>query len=104
KVLTVRVSVPTPLSARHALPTPTHTEANAHSLHDALPISSERGDRGQCNGRHDFEFGSVHSAWSRPESGHRDGPELEIVPTVARSEEHTSELQSRGHRVCRLLV
>src|SRR5437870_11932516 len=26
------------------------------------------------------------------------------VPVVARSEEHTSELQSRGHLVCRLLL
>src|SRR5690625_6722522 len=28
---------------------------------------------------------------------------LEICPTI-RSEEHTSELQSRGHLVCRLLL
>src|SRR5690625_7056827 len=27
-----------------------------------------------------------------------------LVPTAARSEEHTSELQSRGHLVCRLLL
>src|SRR5690625_7011650 len=27
-----------------------------------------------------------------------------MVPPVARSEEHTSELQSRGHLVCRLLL
>src|SRR5690625_6960425 len=27
-----------------------------------------------------------------------------VVPTDARSEEHTSELQSRGHLVCRLLL
>src|SRR5215510_15566602 len=28
----------------------------------------------------------------------------EVAPEVARSEEHTSELQSRGHLVCRLLL
>src|SRR5690625_1768046 len=29
---------------------------------------------------------------------------VELVPLVIRSEEHTSELQSRGHLVCRLLL
>src|SRR5690625_6237382 len=29
---------------------------------------------------------------------------LDISQTIARSEEHTSELQSRGHLVCRLLL
>src|SRR5207253_10529421 len=29
---------------------------------------------------------------------------LEVAETVFRSEEHTSELQSRGHLVCRLLL
>src|SRR5690625_5305852 len=36
-----------------------------------------------------------------------DGPYYEIMtldPDKARSEEHTSELQSRGHLVCRLLL
>src|SRR5690625_6067753 len=28
----------------------------------------------------------------------------DVVDTVVRSEEHTSELQSRGHLVCRLLL
>src|SRR5207253_4563003 len=30
--------------------------------------------------------------------------EVEVLQGVARSEEHTSELQSRGHLVCRLLL
>src|SRR5690554_7579591 len=30
--------------------------------------------------------------------------ELRVVPGLARSEEHTSELQSRPHLVCRLLL
>src|SRR5690625_4506236 len=32
------------------------------------------------------------------------GPERQFQPTAIRSEEHTSELQSRGHLVCRLLL
>src|SRR5207253_8157884 len=35
-------------------------------------------------------------------SGGNDGPVA--VPHQSRSEEHTSELQSRGHLVCRLLL
>src|SRR5207253_11140278 len=35
--------------------------------------------------------------------GTRDGPGA-IARTWSRSEEHTSELQSRGHLVCRLLL
>src|SRR5687768_17726566 len=36
--------------------------------------------------------------------GHRDGPVAFAGPAVNRSEEHTSELQSRLHLVCRLLL
>src|SRR2546422_8032062 len=32
------------------------------------------------------------------------GPDLRVVPVELRSEEHTSELQSRLHLVCRLLL
>src|SRR5690625_5632738 len=32
------------------------------------------------------------------------GSVLDVIRGVARSEEHTSELQSRGHLVCRLLL
>src|SRR5690625_6815544 len=34
----------------------------------------------------------------------KDGPSAGITMATARSEEHTSELQSRGHLVCRLLL
>src|SRR6266508_6857133 len=55
------------------------TEIYTLSLHDALPISCGRcprvpGSSGRCR------------------------------PWPTRSEEHTSELQSRGHLVCRLLL
>src|SRR2546422_8213457 len=69
------------------------TEIYTLSLHDALPISLERGDL--VRWRHDLH-------------GIAD-PALRVEPEVrrrlrARSEEHTSELQSRLHLVCRLLL
>src|SRR5690625_6070765 len=48
------------------------------------------------------------TAWARPlESSDRSksvGPCASALAWRARSEEHTSELQSRGHLVCRLLL
>src|SRR2546429_9961086 len=58
------------------------------SLHDALPISPRR-HRDDGQPRHP----------SRGGGGPRRLPELR-----RRSEEHTSELQSRLHLVCRLLL
>src|SRR5215208_8365606 len=55
------------------------TEIYTLSLHDALPISSAAAGR-------------AGASWRRPR------------PCCPRSEEHTSELQSRGHLVCRLLL
>src|SRR2546422_8958189 len=59
------------------------TEIYTLSLHDALPISPSAGPRSS-------------SAW-RAMRAERAG-------RSARSEEHTSELQSRLHLVCRLLL
>src|SRR5947209_11213969 len=64
------------------------TEIYTLSLHDALPILSSPSTRG---GRHDP---SPHVP------GGLHGPRR-IAP---RSEEHTSELQSRQYLVCRLLL
>src|SRR5205809_7630757 len=61
---------------------PATTEIYTLSLHDALPISSWRRPCGGCPG-----------CWTRR------GPRC-----IGRSEEHTSELQSRLHLVCRLLL
>src|SRR5262245_65230914 len=58
------------------------TEIYTLSLHDALPILAAA--RRRCERR---------SAWPR-------GP----TTTTSRSEEHTSELQSLRHLVCRLLL
>src|SRR5215208_977459 len=59
------------------------TEIYTLSLHDALPIL-----------RH----------WRIFELSGLDGPAEEARRRLKRSEEHTSELQSRGHLVCRLLL
>src|SRR6266513_6188005 len=60
------------------------TEIYTLSLHDALPISS-RAACASC-------LFPVRTNWTSRESG------------VTRSEEHTSELQSRFELVCRLLL
>src|SRR5438445_8783800 len=67
------------------------TEIYTLSLHDALPISPAR--------------------WPGPREcacGDRDHSQLPAAPALGgaapRSEEHTSELQSRQYLVCRLLL
>src|SRR5205809_4778417 len=69
------------------------------SLHDALPISSQPG--------------AVNKGWSaaapfpfssRPSSARSGWCERRHAGHSLRSEEHTSELQSRLHLVCRLLL
>src|SRR3712207_8267746 len=71
------------------------TEIYTLSLHDALPISDTI-EGGPGND-------TVYAA-----EGQTDvidcGPGRDIVEFDARSEEHTSELQSRQYLVCRLLL
>src|SRR5690554_7764960 len=75
------------------------TEIYTLSLHDALPISVRLRDRGSLAMGRDRGGGAPR--WSerrgrtRPAERSRYG---------WRSEEHTSELQSRAHLVCRLLL
>src|SRR3989442_5677311 len=59
------------------------TEIYTLSLHDALPIS--------CRNRGSNACTCTHGGYSSP-------------TRPVRSEEHTSELQSRPHLVCRLLL
>src|SRR5207253_5443402 len=89
------------------------------SLHDALPISLEwSGGGADLQSRVVLYHGSF-AALARLERGdfdwrreawdtlsHELRHHLEWRANVAalRSEEHTSELQSRGHLVCRLLL
>src|SRR3712207_8546461 len=77
-----------------------------------LPISN-----GMIEARHSppryFKFSYLITAWTqRPEDEHRLLSAVlrcflryEVIPSeVVRSEEHTSELQSRQYLVCRLLL
>src|SRR5262245_62790410 len=69
------------------------TELYTLSLHDALPISSSTRPAGRGNR-------VCPSRWRSPRrSGLRHGGRHR-----SRSEEHTSELQSLRHLVCRLLL
>src|SRR5207249_12321025 len=93
------------------------TEISTLSLHDALPIYARRHHVGAAEG-----FGAVnqfhHAAilWRRGEIDRERHPHLvdvemtlvvllhQYANKAGRSEEHTSELQSRFDLVCRLLL
>src|SRR5439155_24395874 len=72
------------------------------SLHDALPISRRgRGRAGRRRRQLRLPARAVGPGQWRVRGVHRGRrPGRPLV----RSEEHTSELQSRGHLVCRLLL
>src|SRR5699024_12376183 len=66
------------------------------SLHDALPISSS----GSASARRTSSVRFMRNGLSRIMTA----PFMESAISLARSEEHTSELQSRFDLVCRLLL
>src|SRR5439155_26455708 len=85
------------------------------SLHDALPISDRpivREILGKTQRRRDAAFafliGVVQVLQAELLPVTQQPQEISgVVPAMSveyRSEEHTSELQSRGHLVCRLLL
>src|SRR5438874_10767026 len=69
---------------------PVTTVINTLSLHDALPICLQ-------------DFDQLHSR-REEEPGRTPQPHIWPVCRGWRSEEHTSELQSRRDLVCRLLL
>src|SRR5207253_9868021 len=77
---------------------PATTDIYTLSLHDALPILQITGSGTQG--------GSVNIIIRGQNSITQNNQPLFILDgvPVSRSEEHTSELQSRGHLVCRLLL
>src|SRR5690625_6299536 len=82
-----------------AIHEPAHTLTSTLSLHDALPIY--RSAYSQCIQTF-FEFRTL-----LPDTGcntYRLLTRQSADGHMPRSEEHTSELQSRGHLVCRLLL
>src|SRR5690606_41874888 len=97
-----------PLSISAALffnPTPS-AEIYPLSLHDALPISPSWASPSN-DGEFRLETEELRGQWAvrRPAPrgcarGHAQG----LVKPMPRSEEHTSELQSRENLVCRLLL
>src|SRR5690606_41673562 len=86
------------------------TEIYTLSLHDALPISVRLRGRSRCRGRGGVAAHRaahprrrrVHLGDGGRGLGHRQGGRR--PDRVGRSEEHTSELQSRENLVCRLLL
>src|SRR3712207_6908304 len=84
------------------------TEICSLSLHDALPISEAAGPRrpavesrlGVCR-----PYSARAARWDEPTSRRSTLAPVRARPRPARrSEEHTSELQSRQYLVCRLLL
>src|SRR2546422_4266887 len=89
------------------------TEIYTLSLHDALPISGSEQRTGRApyakrklaKTRTERPFDVRHRNPFRPESRRYTGNQSRRCGgSVPRSEEHTSELQSRLHLVCRLLL
>src|SRR3712207_7738053 len=72
------------------------TEIYTLSLHDALPISS-----GSASRNTSWVTGAVSPS---PKSRKRNRYTMGLPSVQPRSEEHTSELQSRQYLVCRLLL
>src|SRR5690606_41407432 len=77
-------------------PDPAPPEIYTLSLHDALPISILSAGRAGLR--------MVAAGYPGPRPEHRATPGSFERATSARSEEHTSELQSRENLVCRLLL
>src|SRR5439155_20981240 len=79
------------------------------SLHDALPISAcgdqaiRAGGKGEAGAavRRPSGYALAAAEAARRGEGRRQAGD---AGNAGRSEEHTSELQSRGHLVCRLLL
>src|SRR5690625_6862290 len=83
-------------------PAPPFFKIEVCDTHENIPLN-KYGVRGRIEMAHDIDH---HRAQS---TNHRDinaqhGPPLTPEGKDNRSEEHTSELQSRGHLVCRLLL
>src|SRR5687768_18337621 len=99
------------------MPTPS-SAISTRSLHDALPISLESSSTplsqtSSANSSVPKQAGSAQSTTASPSSSTplsqsskqagQSGSRQSTRP-LPRSEEHTSELQSRLHLVCRLLL
>src|SRR3712207_9387404 len=79
------------------------TEIYTLSLHDALPISNSRFDV-SCSARSTTSCGRPLTASTAPVQKTLPTTAASCRTVFSRSEEHTSELQSRQYLVCRLLL
>src|SRR5690625_6217238 len=76
-------------------------------LHDALPISVNNLSAARSrieDADYAVEVSNMTRAQILQQAGTSVLAQANQVPQTVRSEEHTSELQSRGHLVCRLLL
>src|SRR3712207_8644708 len=85
------------------------TEIYTLSLHDALPISSGTTFSGppilpRSSSSTRNRSSAARSRSSNPPRATSSSPPSAPSTTSSRSEEHTSELQSRQYLVCRLLL
>src|SRR5205814_9072894 len=92
--------MPPTTSSLSSFPAPTPSSPSPLSLHDALPI--------YCQPVPSSPKSSLNPTRSSPSSRGLSRflakPLLDGLERVGRSEEHTSELQSLRHLVCRLLL
>src|SRR3712207_7306668 len=80
------------------------TEIYTLSLHDALPISMRSPSAPGSGIASPLRKTTIVRAASAPQSSSRMGSPSRRSQAMPRSEEHTSELQSRQYLVCRLLL
>src|SRR5256885_8157122 len=80
------------------------TEIYTLSLHDALPISEEARPRGEPGQGPRAEFEDAAPRARQGAGPPPRGRQRRAAGEEARSEEHTSELQSPCNIVCRLLL
>src|SRR3712207_9399425 len=78
------------------------TEIYTLSLHDALPISERQYKAARIGGYCHLSSGQEATCVGVIEAMQED--DLLVTGYRSRSEEHTSELQSRQYLVCRLLL
>src|SRR2546422_4152381 len=81
------------------------TEIYTLSLHDALPILAP-GDNKTCTITNDDKAATLTLVKTvvNNDGGTKTPSDFSLFVNGSRSEEHTSELQSRLHLVCRLLL
>src|SRR5207249_5410246 len=101
--LSIRCSSPVSSTPLFFYTATASSEIYTLSLHDALPILKFTGSL--ADGTHTFhnDFGDITVALPA-DARFRRQRHGDVAEVVVRSEEHTSELQSRFDLVCRLLL